>query len=183
MSSVVYAIIIIQSWCDTSCSSSGLVLSRAAPETFLVSQRTNQPRKVDWPKWSKETAPSWDCGWSTLDHVSPGIFLVVASELVALSRLFSTICPPELNNGVCMGDNGVGITKEHYWRLLGGDGGVVHCGVVWCGVVWCGTLWWWIAVCDPSQAGLVTTGLQAALAGPVRRRAPCNGHVSFVKHL
>ena len=64
------------------------------------------------------------------------IFLVVASELVALSRLFSTICPPELNNGVCMVDNGVGITKEHYWRLLGGDGGVVHCGVVWCGVVW-----------------------------------------------
>ena len=34
-----------------------------------------------------------------------------------------------------MGDNGVRITKEHYWRLLGGDGGVVWCGVVWYTVV------------------------------------------------
>ena len=101
--------------------------------------------------------PGARTAWSTSDHVSTRIFLVVASELVAVSGIFlPTICPSELNNGVCMVDNGVRITKEHYWVVVV----VVWYSGVWCCVVqWCGEYW----------AGLTRTGLQAPHGGPGRR--------------
>ena len=66
--------------------------------------------------------------WSTLDHVStPCNFCCCCGFPLGwiVSGLFSpSICPLELNNGVCMVDNGVRITK-------GGDGGgVVQCGAM-----------------------------------------------------
>ena len=79
------------------------ILGHRAPVSVSGLETFPQNKPAEETELTKEKMHHSGLDWSTLDHVSilQAIFVVVASELVALSCFFSSICPSELNNGVC----------------------------------------------------------------------------------